>query len=91
VPGGLGREDRILDVLEAISQTQRQQVDYFRYRRDGDRETRFKISRNIPKITSESGPVLMNELDAFEEAFAKSNPQSFKDWAMTLLGEISSF
>jgi hypothetical protein len=57
---------------------QRQQVDYFRHRRDGDREARFKISRNIPKITSESGPAL-DELDAFEEAFAKANPQSMKD------------
>jgi len=74
----------VIDVLEEITRLQRQQVEYFRHRRDGDREARFKISRNIPKITSECGEALMRELDAFEEAFAKANPQSHKDWAMTL-------
>jgi hypothetical protein len=70
--------------VEAIAQIQRQQVDYFQQRRDGDREARFNISRSIPKITSESGALLMKELDAFEDAFAKTNPRSWKDWTITL-------
>ena len=67
-----------------MSDVQRQQADYLRQRRDGDREQRFKIHRNIPKITAEGAVSLLEEFDAFEETFGRTNPQSGKEWAMTL-------
>jgi len=74
----------MLALLEVIGNVQRQQVEYFRHRRDGDREARFKITRNIPKITAEGPTTLLDEFDDFEATFAKTNPQSSKDWAITL-------
>jgi ERCC4-type nuclease len=68
-----------------MSDIQRQQADYLRQRRDGDREARFKIHRNIPKITAEGAVSLLDEFDAFETTFARTNPQSAKDWAITLM------
>ena len=47
-----------------MSDVQRQQADYLRQRRDGDREARFKIHRNIPKITAEGAVSLLDEFDA---------------------------
>jgi hypothetical protein len=67
-----------------MGDVQRQQVEYLCQRRDGEREARFKITRNIPKITAEGGTNLLDEFDLFESTFAKTNPQSAKDWAITL-------
>ena len=59
-------------------------MDYLRQRKEGDREARFKITRNIPKITAEGMVNLLDEFDEFETTFARTNPQSAKEWAMTL-------
>ena len=64
-----------------MSDVQRQQADYLRQRRDGDRD---KIHRSIPKITAEGAVSLLEEFDAFEDTFGRTNPQSGKEWAMTL-------
>ena len=42
------------------------------------------MGRTIPKITEESGPVLLDEIDEFEKEFAKTNPKSMRDWAVAL-------
>ena len=63
---------------------QRQHADYLRQRRDGELEARFKIHRSIPKITAEGAVSLLDEFDAFKTTFARTNPQSAKDWAITL-------
>ena len=67
-----------------MSDVQRQQAEYLRQRQDGDREARFKIHRNIPQITAEGAGSLLDEFAAFEEAFGRANPQTGKEWAMTL-------
>ena len=67
-----------------MGEVQRQQAEYLRQRRDGDREARFKIHRSIPKITADGATSLLDEFDAFEAAFTRANPQTGKEWAMTL-------
>ena len=63
--GVLAQDDRLLALLETMGDVQRQQVEYLRHRRDGEREARFKITRNIPKITAEGGTNLLDEFYVF--------------------------
>jgi hypothetical protein len=84
VAGAAAQDDRLLALLQTMGDVQRQQTEYLRQRRDGEREARFKINRNIPKITAEGAAGLLDEFDAFETTFARTNLQSAKDWAITL-------
>ena len=49
-----------------------------------DREQRFKIRRDIPKISAETGQRLLDEFDEFEEVFVKTDPRRARDWALAL-------
>ena len=81
--GAAVQDDRLLALLQTMGDIQRQQADYLRQRRDGEREACFKIHRSIPKTTAEGAAGLLDEVDAFEATFARTNPQSAKDWATT--------
>ena len=65
-----------------LAQIANQQHQYLRRREDTDRESRFRIQRSIPKIAAENGQKLLEELEVFEEAFAKTNPTTTKEWCM---------
>ena len=77
-------DNPLVAILQMLVESQKVQSDYMRQKRDGDREQRFKIHRNIPKITADGATGLLDEFDEFETAFTKTNPTGPKDWAMTL-------
>ena len=66
----------------ALTQITADQQRYLRRREDTERESRFRIQRTIPKISADNGQSLLEELEAFEEAFDKTNPTSTKEWCM---------
>ena len=63
-------------ILQILAENQKVQADYLRQKKDGNREQRFKIHRNIPKITAKGATSLLDEFDEFETAFTRTNPQS---------------
>ena len=76
-PAVLALFDRVIGVSE-------QNTRYFQGRAAADSEQRFKIKRDIPKISADSGRLLLDEFDEFEEVFSKTDPRSAKEWALTL-------
>ena len=60
------------------------QQNYLADRRTQEREQRFKLRRDIPKISATTGQQLLDEFDEFEEVFAKTDPRTARDWALTL-------
>ena len=57
---------------------------YLRKRTDHDRDQRFNVKRTIPKIGAEGPQELLEEFESFEETFARTNPTSAREWAITL-------
>ena len=74
----------MMEILLRMTEAAEAQARFLDRRQDVERETRFKVSRNIPKITAENPMLLLDEFDAFEKAFEKTNPRSVKEWAITL-------
>ena len=84
-PGGQQQADPVLiALLDRVIQVQGGNQRYFDNRAVTDREARFRIRRDIPKISAENGDKLLLEFDEFEEVFARTDPRHAKDWAMTL-------
>ena len=54
-------------------------TNYLTKRSGADRDHRFRIQRNIPKITGSDPKKLLDELEEFEEAFIKTEPSSSKE------------
>ena len=80
----MAQDNPLVAILQLLAENQKVQADYLRQKKDGNREQRFKIHRNIPKITAEGATSLLDEFDDFETAFTRTNPPESKDWAMTL-------
>ena len=67
--GSAAPDNPLVAILQLLTKNQKVQADYMRQKTDGDREQRFKIHRNIPKITAEGATSLLDEFDEFEIAF----------------------
>ena len=74
----------MLMLLTRFTEAAEKQANFLERRQDVERETRFKVNRNIPKVTAEEPMQLLDEFDAFEKAFEKTNPRTVKEWALTL-------
>ena len=71
-------------LFERLTNVMENQHNYLADRRTQEREQRFKLRRDIPKISGATGQQLLDEFDEFEEVFAKTDPRTARDWALTL-------
>ena len=74
----------MIDALNRVAATQEATVKYYQEKAEHDHDVRFKISRTLPKITSETGSDLIDEITEFEREFDKTNPKTGKQWALML-------
>ena len=73
-----------MNAITKLTQMEQARADTDKRRQDIERDKRFSVGRIIPKITAESGVLLLDEMDEFEKEFAKANLNSMKDWCRAL-------